>query len=116
MKIVTDRDTLLKPLTQIGGVIERRQTLPILANALINARSKQLTITATDLEVEMKTEAVANCDSEMDFTLPARKLIDICRALPEGAEISITVEGERATIRSGKSRFALGTLPAQDYP
>ena len=116
MKIVTDRDSLLKPLTHIGGVIERRQTLPILANALINARSGQLTITATDLEVEMKTGATAKCDADIDFTLPARKLIDICRALPEGAEMSITVEGERATIRSGKSRFALGTLPAQDYP
>ena len=116
MKIVTDKDSLLHPLQQVGGVVERRQTLPILANVLINARPGELTITATDLEVEMKTVAGANCESELDFTLPARKLIDICRALPEGAKINIDVEGERATLRSGKSRFTLGLLPAQDYP
>ena len=116
MKIVTDKDSLLQPLQQVGGVVERRQTLPILANVLINARPDELTITATDLEVEMKTVARADCENELDFTLPARKLIDICRALPEGAKISIDIEGERATLRSGKSRFTLGLLPAQDYP
>ncbi len=116
MKIVTDRESLLKPLTQISGVIERRQTLPILANALLNARTDNLTITATDLEIEMRTGAEISCDGEVDFTLPARKLIDICKALPEGAKVDIDVEGDRAKIRSGKSRFTLGLLPAQDYP
>ncbi len=116
MKIVTDRDSLLTPLQQVGGVVERRQTLPILANVLINARSNELTITATDLEVEMKTQAVAKSENDLDFTLPARKLIDICRALPEGARITLDVAAERATLRSGKSRFTLGLLPAQDYP
>lgn len=116
MKIVTDRDSLLPPLQQVGGVVERRQTLPILANVLINARPGELTITATDLEVEMKTSASAESDGELDFTLPARKLIDICRALPEKAKITIDIEGERATLRSGKSRFTLGLLSAQDYP
>lgn len=116
MKIVTDRDTLLKPLQQIAGVVERRQTLPILANILINAKDDQLVITATDLEIEMKTNASIRFDGELDFTLPARKLIDICRALPEKAEIQLDIEGERAVLRSGKSRFTLGILPAQDYP
>jgi DNA polymerase-3 subunit beta len=116
MKIVTQRDTLLKPLQQVGGVVERRQTLPILANVLISAGNGKINITATDLEVEMKTTAEVDCDEEMDFTLPARKLIDICRALPEDAEIQLTVENERSTLRSGRSRFTLGVLPAQDYP
>ena len=116
MKIVTQRDNLLRPLQQIGGVVERRQTLPILANILINARTDQLTITATDLEVEMKTSAPVSSDGDLDFTLPARKLIDICRALPEEADIELNVDGERAVLKSGRSRFTLGVLPAQDYP
>lgn len=116
MKIAISRDEILEPLQQIGGVVERRQTLPILANILVNASKDSLTITATDLEVEMRTRVAVSCNGELDFTLPARKLIDICRALPEGADIDISVEGERTTIRSGKSRFTLGTLPAQDYP
>lgn len=116
MMILTDRETLLASLQRVGGIVERRQTLPILANILINAREKELILTATDLEVEMKTPSVAECDAEQDFTLPGRKLIDICRALPEKAKIKITIDGERAILRSGKSRFSLGMLPAQDYP
>ena len=116
MKIVTTRDNLLKPLQQVGGVVERRQTLPILANVLINAGNGKLNITATDLEVEMKTTATVDCDSEVDFTLPARKLLDICKALPEDANIELTIENERAVIKSGRSRFTLGILPANDYP
>ena len=116
MKIKANRDDLLGPLTQIGGVVEKRQTLPILANVLLNAKGDQLTITATDLEVELKTTAIAQCEGELDFTLPARKLIDICKALPESASITIQVESEKAVIRSGKSRFTLGILPAIDYP
>jgi DNA polymerase-3 subunit beta len=116
MKIKANRDDLLGPLTQIGGVVEKRQTLPILANVLLNAKSDQLTITATDLEVELKTTAIAQCEGELDFTLPARKLIDICKALPESAPITIQIENEKAVIRSGRSRFTLGILPAIDYP
>ena len=116
MKIKANRNDLLGPLTQIGGVVERRQTLPILANVLLNAKADQLTITATDLEVELKTNAIAQCEEEIDFTLPARKLIDICKALPENAAITIDVENEKSVIRSGKSRFSLGVLPALDYP
>ena len=116
MKIATDRYSLLKPLQQVGGVVERRQTLPILANVLINASQGKLEITATDLEVEMKTSAAVECDGEIDFTLPARKLIDICRALPEESSIQIDVEKEKAILRSGRSRFTLGVLSAQDYP
>jgi DNA polymerase-3 subunit beta len=116
MKIVTTRDNLLKPLQQVGGVVERRQTLPILANVLINAANGKINITATDLEVEMKTSAAIECDGEIDFTLPARKLLDICKSLPEDANIEFNVENERTVIRSGRSRFTLGVLPANDYP
>jgi len=116
MKILTTRDNLLKPLQQVSGVVERRQTLPILANVLINAGNGKINITATDLEVEMKTTTVVECDSEADFTLPARKLLDICKALPEEANIELNVESERVVIKSGRSRFTLGVLPANDYP
>lgn len=116
MKILTTRDNLLKPLQQVSGVVERRQTLPILANVLINAGSGKINITATDLEVEMKTTTRVDCDSDLDFTLPARKLLDICKALPEEADIQLTVESERVVIKSGRSRFTLGVLPANDYP
>ncbi|MDF1529445.1 MAG: DNA polymerase III subunit beta [Sedimenticola sp.] len=116
MKIVTSRDNLLKPLQQVGGVVERRQTLPILANVLINAANGRINITATDLEVEMKTSASIECDGEIDFTLPARKLLDICKSLPEDAQIEFTVDSERTVIKSGRSRFTLGVLPAIDYP
>jgi DNA polymerase III subunit beta len=116
MKIVTDRENLLEPLQQISGVVERRQTLPILANILINAGGSGLQMTATDLEVELKTEANANCEGEMDFTVPARKLLDITKALPEGAVINLEINGDKAKLQSGRSRFSLGVLPAQDYP
>ena len=116
MKITTSKAALLDPLQQVGGVVERRQTLPILANILLNIREKALVITATDLEVEMKTSTKVEASGEGDFTLPARKLIDICRALPDEAVININIEGERVNILSGPSKFTLGTLPAKDYP
>jgi DNA polymerase-3 subunit beta len=116
MKIVTNREDLIKPLTMVGGVVEKRQTLPILANILINADKEKLKITATDLEVELKTQASVSESEEADFTLPARKLIDICRALPENSKISMDISGEKAVIVAGRSRFTLGILPAKDYP
>jgi DNA polymerase III subunit beta len=116
MKIVTDRENLLEPLQQIAGVVERRQTLPILANILINAGSNGMQMTATDLEVELKTQASANCEGDIDFTVPARKLLDITKALPEGAVINLEISSDKAKLQSGRSRFSLGVLPAQDYP
>ena len=116
MKITANRDQLLGPLLQVGNVVERRQTLPILANVLLSVRPGELTLTATDLEVELKTRIGVGCEGEGEFTLPARKLIDICKALPEGAELSLALEGEKAVLRSGRGRYTLGLLPAQDYP
>ncbi len=116
MLIETDRDAMLAPLLQAGGIVERRQTLPILANILLEAHPESLHITATDLEVELKTQANARCEGEFRCTIPARKLLDICKALPEGAKVRLEIEGERAVLRSGRSRFSLSLLPAQDFP
>ncbi|MEW8432063.1 MAG: DNA polymerase III subunit beta, partial [gamma proteobacterium symbiont of Ctena orbiculata] len=116
MKINTDRENLLEPLQKISGVVERRQTLPILANILVNAGNGMIHLTATDLEVELKTEAKVECDGEADFTIPARKLLDICKALPDSAPITLDVGEDKVKLQSGRSRFTLSLLPARDYP
>jgi len=116
MKINANRDDLLKPLLMAGNVVERRQTLPILANVLVTTKPGSMKITATDLEVELTTSASADVTEEIEFTLPARKLIDICKALPDGAPLSLELDGEKATLRSGRGRYTMGMLPARDYP
>lgn len=116
MKITANRDDLLRPLQQIVGVVERRQTLPILANVLIAVKDNDLTLTATDLEVELRTRTIVEAKGEAEFTVPARKLLDICKALPDGAGVTLELEGDKAVLRSGRGRYTLGMLPAQDYP
>ena len=117
MKFSTTRDSLLRPLQLVTGVVERRQTLPVLANLLVVARDGVLSLTGTDLEVELVSvvEGVT-IEQEGEATIPARKLADIWRTLPEGAEVAVAYEGDRATVRSGRSRFTLATLPAIDFP
>jgi DNA polymerase-3 subunit beta len=116
MKFSAVREAFLTPLQAVIGVVERRQTMPILANVLVIARNDEIAITATDLEVELVAKAQVTLQQGGEITLPGRKLLDIVRALPEGATVALTLEGERATIRSGKSRFTLATLPAGDFP
>ena len=116
MKIVTTRESLLEPLQQIAGVVERRQTLPILANILVNVSNGTMNLTATDLEVELKTKAEAESEGDIDFTIPARKILDICKSLPDDAKINLDLDKDKAKLRSGKSRFTLSVLPARDYP
>ena len=116
MKFTVDRETLLKPLQQVIGVVERRQTLPVLGNLLMVAGNDGLVITATDLEVEIQSRVGIEIDEPGEITLPARKLVDICKALPEGARIQFSITDQKAQIRSGKSRFTLATLPAADFP
>ncbi len=116
MKITAQRETLLKPLQIVSSVVERRQTSPILANTLMSVTGKMLTLTGTDLEVEMVATVEVESDQDGDITLPARKLMDLCRTLPDGAKIEIAIEKDRAVIRSGRSRFTLTTLPAVEYP
>jgi DNA polymerase III subunit beta len=116
MKIQTTRENLLGPLSLAGNVVERRQTLPILSCVLLKVDPSGINITATDLEVELTTLAVGHCDQTGAFAIPARKLLDICRTLPEQADISLIIEQNKVRIQSGYSRFALSILPAQDYP
>lgn len=116
MKLLIDRETLLKPLQHVIGVVERRQTLPILGNLLIEADKDYLEITATDLEVEIKAGCKNPVKEAGRVTVPARKLLDICKALPESSQIQLSATDARVQIKSGKSRFNLATLPADDFP
>lgn len=116
MKIKVKREELLRPLQIVNSVVERRQTLPILANTLLKTDAGQLTLIGTDLEVEMVVSSVIDSAEKGEVTLPARKLLDICRTLPEGAEITLETEGDQVRLLSGRSRFRLATLPVSDYP
>lgn len=116
MKISVNRDDLLKPLIQVGNVVEKRQTLPILANVLASTQGNTLSITATDLEVELKTAIAVESETDFDITIPARKLMDICKALPDDTNINLEITGEKAILKAGRGRYTLGTLPAKDYP
>jgi len=116
MKFNIQREVFLQPLTQVVGVVERRQTLPVLANFLLVARDGMLSITGTDMEVELVSSVSADVAQEGEITLPARKLVDIVRALPDGAGISLAVRDDKATLSAGRSRFTLATLPASEFP
>lgn len=116
MKLNAPREALLKPLQAVIGVVERRQTMPILANVLLVAKDSEVRITATDLEVELVANTEADVEAGGEVTVPGRKLLDICRALPEDASVSISLSGDKLTVKSGRSRFSLATLPAAEFP
>jgi len=116
MKFTAAREALLKPLQAVIGVVERRQTMPILSNILMIAKDGQLAITATDLEVELVAQAEVETESDGEITVSGRKLLDICRALPEGAEVKLSLSGEKLSVRAGRSKFNLVTLPAAEFP
>ena len=116
MKFSIQREAFLKPLQQVIGVVERRQTLPVLGNVLLTTTKKNIKLTATDLEVELQAQVSVTVTETGDITLPARKLLDICRTLPEEATLDISIKKDRCLIRSGKSRFTLSTLPADEFP
>jgi DNA polymerase-3 subunit beta len=116
MKFTAEREDLLAALQAAIGVVERRQTMPILANVLLGAKDGQVAVTATDLEVELVAHAAVKVVAEGATTAPGRKLLDICRSLPEKSTIHFAQEGDRAVIRAGKSRFTLSTLPAGEFP
>ncbi len=112
------RETLLQPLQLVMGVVDRRQTLPILSNVHISINQEKLSITGSDLEVELvgQTQLENAPKASHQITIPGKKLMDICKALPENAEIKLEHEKEQIILRSGRSRFALSTLPAEDFP
>ena len=116
MKFTISREVLLQPLTQVIGVVERRQTLPVLANFMLSARGGQLTITGTDMEVELISTVAADVAQEGEITVPARKMVDIIKALPDGAGITFNLNGDKAMLSAGRSRFTLSTLPASEFP
>ncbi len=116
MKFSATREAILTPLHAVIGVVERRQTMPILSNILLATDDGKLTVTATDLEVELRAETDVAVETAGEITVPGRKLHDICRALPENAAIDFAVTGQRVVVKAGRSRFTLSTLPAADFP
>ena len=111
-----DRDSLLKPLQAVTGIVERRHTLPILSNVLLESAHGQTNILATDLEIQINTVGPESEAGDFRITTNAKKLQDILRALPEGAQVALDWAQNRLTLKAGKSRFALQTLPAEDFP
>jgi DNA polymerase-3 subunit beta len=117
MKFSVARDALIKPLSLVAGVVERRNTLPVLANVLLQVENGHLSLTGTDLEVELVGRlALSNASDDGEITVPARKLLDICKSLPEGSDVQLRVEESKAIVTCGRSRFSLLTLPAREFP
>ncbi len=115
--IKTHRDTLLAPLQSVSGIVERRHTLPILSNVLLEKHGDRLTLLATDIEIQITTSTVvAASEGDGAVTVGARKLQEILRSLPETTEVSLVLEDKRLQVRAGKSKFSLQTLPADDFP
>ena len=110
------RDALLKPLSAVSGIVERRHTLPILANVLLEQRNDGLYVTATDLEMQITAVADVGGKDGQATTVGARKLQDLLRALPDDAQVTVDAAGSKMTVRAGRSRFNLQTLAASDYP
>lgn len=119
MKLSISRESLLKSLQQVAGVVERKHTMPILANVLVKIRDHELSLTGTDLEVELvatqKLES-SQVGEAGEITVPCRKLLDICKSLPAGSQIDLSLTDSKLLIKSGRSRYTLTTLPAADYP
>ena len=117
MKFSISRDALIKPLNLVAGVVERRQTLPILSNVLLVLEGTTLSLTGTDLEVELVGRVeLESAGVDGEVTVPARKLVDICKSLPEGSTIEFSLDSGKAIVKAGRSRFTLSTLPAADFP
>ncbi|MSP86089.1 MAG: DNA polymerase III subunit beta [Methylotenera sp.] len=116
MNIQINRETLLKPLTSVTSIVEKRHTLPILSNLLLEVKQNKIYLTATDLEMQISLSVDSATAGDLSTTISAKKLLDICRSLPDNSEINLTTNDSRVTLRAGKSRFNLQTLPAADYP
>jgi DNA polymerase-3 subunit beta len=110
------RDQFLTPLQSVCGIVEKRHTLPILSNVLIEKMGERLMLLATDIEMQIRTSTVSSGTEAAAITVAARKLQDILRSLPDNAEVSLTLDERRLQLKAGKSRFNLQTLPAEDFP
>jgi DNA polymerase-3 subunit beta len=116
MRFTLQREALLKPLQQVVNVVERRQTMPVLANLLVSVSEDRLRLTGSDLEVELIGQVDLQMAEPGEVTIPARKWFDIVRALPDGSQVSVVSHGEKVEVSAGRSRFTLATLPARDFP
>ncbi|HQT29627.1 MAG TPA: DNA polymerase III subunit beta [Thiobacillus sp.] len=114
--IQSERNALLAALTSVVGVVERRHTLPILSNLLLEKKAGKLTLLATDLELQISTQLDAQAGEDFAITIAARKLFDIVRALPDSAKVKLDTKDSQVVVSAGKSRFTLQTLPAADFP
>lgn len=116
MEAKVDREELLPALSWVCGAIEKRQPLPILGNILLRAERDRLELVGTDLEIEIRSWCEAKVERDGSMAIPARKILDIIRNLPEGSEIAVKGEDEKLRVTSGRGRYVLGTLPAEDFP
>ena len=117
MKFSIDKDVLLSTLQQVAGVVDKRHSQPILSHFLFNVQTHQMTVVGTDLEVELQARCTLGEPADTgNVTLPGRKLIDICRAIPENEQISITHNKHQVVVRAGKCRFTLSSLEADAFP
>lgn len=116
MKLSFQREQILNPLQHVIGAVEKRQTMPILANVLLRSKDGVLQIIGTDLEIELLAQTEIECSEPVQITVPARKLLDICKNLPDSATIQASITEDRVTLTSGRSRFVLASLPAADFP
>lgn len=116
MRFSIQRESLLKPMQQVVGVVERRQTLPVLANLLVQVKGGRLSLTGTDLEVEMRSSCPVDLGEDGETTVPARKWFDLLRALPDGVKVDVQVKGDRVVMHAGRSRYTLASLPADEFP
>ena len=114
--IKASRDAILKPLSTCANIVERRHTLPILANVLLNKTKTGLNFLATDLEIQISAQTPSESVDELSTTVAARKLLDIIKALPEGHEVSLSLDEKRLIVQSGKAKFTVQTLDASDFP
>ncbi len=116
MRFETTRENLLRPIQFASSVVERKQTLPILSNVLIKLKDNEISVTATDLEMEIIAKLQVENGTDGEITIPVRKLLDTCKALPDEAHISFIVENDKAVIKSGRTRFRLTTISAENFP
>ncbi len=117
MKLTISRENLLEPLQAIAGVVEKKQTMPVLANVLVEAQDDVLKLTGTNMEVELVgILRDVELEDEGRITVPARKLADICRSLPEDSTLDLALTGDRLKVKAGNSQFTLATLPADHFP
>lgn len=116
MKFTASREQLIQPVQAVIGVVERKQTMPVLANVLLSVKGNRLSVTGTDLEVELVASGEVSVGQPGEITVPGRKLLEIAKALPDKSSVTVSLDGERLKLVAGRSRFTLSTLAATEFP